>query len=152
MKIWEDFKAFAFKGNVMDLAVAVIIGGAFGKIITSLVSDIIMPLVSLLTGQANFTHLFYAFDGQYYPTAEAAAEAGIGVLQYGVFIQNIVDFFIIACAIFLAIRVLSKAKRKPAPEPEAPAPRLCPFCWGEIHAEAVRCPHCTSQLTEASQA
>jgi len=148
MKIWQEFKEFAFKGNVIDLAVAVIIGGAFGKIVTSLVNDLIMPIVSLLMGKANFANLFYAFDGKEYPTAAAAAEAGVGVLNYGAFIQNIIDFLIIAFFIFLTVKLVNKTKKKPAPQPEAPKPRLCPYCKTEIPQEATRCPHCTSQLTE----
>ncbi len=148
MKIWQDFKEFAFKGNVVDLAVAVVIGAAFGKIVTSLVNDIIMPIVSLLIGKVNFSNLFFAFDGKHYPTAAAAAEAGVGVLNYGSFIQNIVDFLIIAFFIFLAVKLVNRTKKKPAPAPKAPPPRLCPYCKTEIPKEAIRCPHCTSQLTE----
>ncbi len=147
MKLWEEFKAFAFKGNVIDLAVAVIIGGAFGKIVASLVSDIIMPTISLISGRVNFNNLFYAFDGNYYPTAEAAAEAGVGVLLYGAFIQNIIDFFIIAFTIMMVIKLFNKFKKSPQPQEEAESPRLCPYCKTEIHNDATRCPHCTSQLT-----
>lgn len=147
MKLWEEFKAFAFKGNVIDLAVAVIIGGAFGKIVTSLVNDLIMPLLSLLTGKVSFVNLFWALDGNHYTTAQEAADAGVAVLNYGSFIQNIVDFLIIAFSIFLMVKLLSKAKRKKEEQNPEP-PRLCPYCYTEIHKEATRCPHCTSLLTD----
>ena len=145
-KFLEDFKAFAMRGNVVDLAVAVIIGGAFGKITTSLVSDIFMPLLGVLTGGINFSGLFYALDGQKYASIEAAAEAGVGTLNYGVFIQNIIDFVLVALCMFLMVRAMNALHRK---KEEAPAPkpaRVCPFCKMEIADDATRCPHCTSEL------
>ena len=145
-KFMEDFKAFAMRGNVVDMAVGVVIGGAFGKITTSLVNDIFMPLLGMMTGGVNFSGLFYALDGQTYASAEAAAEAGVGTINYGMFIQNIVDFVLIAFCMFLVIKTMMKLKKpEPAPAP-AKAPRLCPFCKTEIHDEATRCPHCTSEL------
>ncbi|MBR5224720.1 MAG: large conductance mechanosensitive channel protein MscL [Clostridia bacterium] len=145
-KFMEDFKAFAMRGNVVDMAVGVVIGGAFGKITTSLVNDIFMPLLGLMTGGVNFGGLFYALDGQTYASAEAAAEAGVGTINYGMFIQNIVDFVLIAFCMFLVVKAMMKLKKpEPAPAP-AKAPRLCPFCKTEIHDEATRCPHCTSEL------
>ena len=145
-KFIEDFKAFAMRGNVVDMAVGVVIGGAFGKITTSLVNDIFMPLLGLLTGGVNFGGLFYALDGQQYASIEAATEAGVGTINYGMFIQNIVDFVLIAFCMFLVVKAMMKLKKpEPAPAP-AKAPRLCPFCQTEIHDEATRCPHCTSEL------
>ena len=145
-KFFEDFKAFAMRGNVIDMAVGVVIGGAFGKITTSLVNDIFMPGLGILTGGVNFGGLFYALDGNEYASIEAAAEAGVGTLNYGAFIQNIVDFLLIAFCMFLVIKFMAKMKKpEPAPAP-AKAPRLCPYCRQEIADDATRCPHCTSEL------
>ena len=145
-KFFEEFKAFAMRGNVIDMAVGVVIGGAFGKITTSLVNDIFMPLLGILTGGVNFGGLFYALDGNQYASIEAAAEAGVGTLNYGVFLQNIVDFLLIAFCMFLVIKFMAKMKKpEPAPAP-AKAPRLCPYCRQEIADDATRCPHCTSEL------
>ena len=145
-KFFEDFKAFAMRGNVIDMAVGVVIGGAFGKITTSLVNDIFMPLLGIITGGVNFGGLFYALDGNEYASIEAAAEAGVGTLNYGAFIQNIVDFLLIAFCMFLVIKFMAKMKKpEPAPAP-AKAPRLCPYCRQEIADDATRCPHCTSEL------
>lgn len=146
-KFISDFKAFIMRGNVIDLSVAVIIGGAFGKITTSLVSDIFMPLLGLITGSINLTGLFYALDGNAYATIEAANAAGVGTINYGVFLQNVIDFLIISFCVFCMIRALGKLHRK---EPEAPkkAPRLCPYCRMEIADDATRCPHCTSVIEE----
>ena len=145
-KFMEEFKAFAMRGNVVDMAVVVIIGGAFGKITTSLVNDIFMPLLGLLTGGINFGGLFYALDGNTYASVEAAAEAGVGTINYGAFMQCIIDFVLVALCMFLVIKVMNKLKKpEPAPAP-AKAPRLCPFCKTEIADDATRCPHCTSQL------
>ena len=121
----KEFKEFAMKGNVMDMAVGVIIGGAFGKIVTSLVNDVIMPVVSMATGGIDFTNLFVNLsDDAAYKTLAEAQEAGASVFPYGQFIQNIIDFLIIAFCIFLMIKGMNKVTRKkeePAPEPEAPA-------------------------------
>ena len=145
-KFFEDFKAFAMRGNVIDMAVGVVIGGAFGKITTSLVNDIFMPLLGIITGGVNFGGLFYALDGNEYASIEAATEAGVGTLNYGAFIQNIVDFLLIAFCMFLVIKFMAKMKKpEPAPAP-AKAPRLCPYCRQEIADDATRCPHCTSEL------
>ena len=145
-KFFEDFKAFAMRGNVIDMAVGVVIGSAFGKITTSLVNDIFMPLLGILTGGINFGGLFYALDGNEYASIEAATEAGVGTLNYGAFIQNIVDFVLIAFCMFLVIKFMAKMKKpEPAPAP-AKAPRLCPYCRQEIADDATRCPHCTSEL------
>ncbi|MDO5377413.1 MAG: large conductance mechanosensitive channel protein MscL [Clostridia bacterium] len=144
-KLLEDFKAFAMRGNVIDMAVGVIIGGAFGKITTSLVSDIFMPLLGVITGGINFSGLFYALDGNTYASIEAAAEAGVGTLNYGLFIQNIIDFLLIALCMFIVVRLMNRFHHE---EPETPAkePRLCPYCRSEIADDATRCPHCTSVL------
>ena len=140
-KFFEDFKAFAMRGNVIDMAVGVIIGAAFGSITTSLVNDIFMPLIGVLTGGINFGGLFIALDGGSYVSAEAAAAAGVGTINYGLFIQNIVNFILIAFCMFLVIRAMNKVYKKP----EKPK-RICPFCKSEIADDATRCPHCTSML------
>ena len=151
-KFIEDFKAFAMRGNVIDMAVGVVIGGAFGKITTSLVNDVFMPLLGILTGGINFGGLFYALDGNEYASIEAATEAGVGTLNYGTFIQNVVDFVLIAFCMFLVIKLMAKLKKpEPAPAP-AKEPRLCPYCRQEIADDATRCPHCTSQLEAEAKA
>ena len=117
----KEFKEFAVKGNVMDMAVGVIIGGAFGKIVTSLVNDVIMPLIGKLTGGVSFVDLFVNLGDGNYPTLAAAKEAGAAVFAYGQFIQNVIDFIIIAFCIFLMIKGMNKLKKKEEPAPEAPA-------------------------------
>lgn len=149
-KFFEEFKAFAMRGNVIDMAIGVVIGGAFGKITTSLVNDIFMPLLGIVTGGINFGGLFYALDGNSYASIEAAKEAGVGTLNYGVFIQCVLDFLLIALCMFIVVRMMNKMHKKPEEPAPAPVkePRLCPFCKTEIHDEATRCPHCTSVLSE----
>ncbi len=146
----EEFKAFAVKGNVVDMAVGVIIGGAFGKIVTSLVNDVVMPIVGMFMGGVDFTTLFYATDGNKYSTIDAAIEAGSGVIKYGTFINQIIDFLIIAIIVFIMLKVITGLKNKPAEapaeEPAAPTTKVCPFCKTEINIDATRCPHCTSEL------
>ncbi len=143
MSFFEEFKKFAMRGNVVDMAVGVIIGGAFGKIVTGFVNDIIMPPIGLLTGGVNFADLFISLNGQQYATLEAAKKAGAPVIAYGTFINTIIDFLIVAFVIFLFITQMNKMK---APEAPAPEPRLCPYCKSPIADDATRCPHCTSQL------
>lgn len=147
-KFFEEFKAFAMRGNVVDMAIGVIIGGAFGKITTSLVNDIFMPLLGLVTGGVNFGGLFYALDGNQYVSLEAAAEAGVGTINYGAFVQYVIDFILVAFCMFLVIKLMNGLKKKaeePAPAPEK-EPRLCPYCRMEIADDATRCGHCTSVL------
>lgn len=145
----KEFKQFALQGNVMDLAVGVIIGSAFGKIVTSFVNDILMPPLGLLLGQVNFTDLYLVIKGQVpasTPLSEAAKISGVVTWNYGSFINAVVDFAIIAFVIFLMIRFINRLKTPvPAPVP-APATKTCPYCATEIPIPAKRCPHCTSQL------
>ena len=136
-KIWKEFKDFAFKGNVIDMAVGVMIGSAFSKIVTSLVNDIFMPLLSVLTGSVSFTDMAIKLG-----EGEEAAK-----FAYGNFIQTVVDFLLIAVCIFLFVKLITKLRKKPEEAPKEPA-RLCPFCKTEIHKEATRCPHCTSELSK----
>lgn len=145
-KFLDGFKKFALKGNVLDLAVGVMIGGAFNKIVTSLVNDLFMPLLSLITGQVNLSGAFLALDGQHYASADAAKEAGVAVFNYGEFLNTVIDFLFMALVIYLFVRTITRLMPKPEPEPPKPEPRRCPYCKGEIHAEATRCPHCTTPL------
>lgn len=140
----QEFKEFISKGNVMDMAVGVIIGGAFGKIVTSLVNDVIMPLIGILTGGVNFSDRFVNLSGTEYPTIAAAEEAGAAILKYGAFIQNIIDFLIIAFVIFIVIKQINRFKREEEPAPATT--KECPFCKSDVPIEATRCPHCTSEL------
>ena len=140
--MWKDFKEFAMRGNVIDLAIAVIIGGAFGKIITSMVDDIIMPLIGLISGNVNFTNLFITLGDGSFSTLEEAQKAGVATLNYGLFLNNIIDFLIIVFSIFIVIRQISKLKRKEEPAPVTE--KTCKYCFSTIHIDATRCPHCTS--------
>ncbi len=143
----KEFKEFALRGNVMDLAVGVIIGGAFGKIVTSFVNDILMPPFGLLLGQVNFINLYLVIRGQVpagTPLSEAQAMAGVVTWNYGSFINSVVDFTLITFAIFLVIRAVNRM-RKIVPIVE-PTTKTCPQCATEIPVKAKRCPHCTSQV------
>ncbi|MDO5301169.1 MAG: large conductance mechanosensitive channel protein MscL [Tissierellia bacterium] len=142
---WSDFKAFISQGNILDLAIGVIIGGAFGKIVTSFVNDILMPLIGLLLGGVDFTSRFVALNGQDYPSLAAAQEAGASVLTYGTFIQTVIDFLIIALVLFVVLKQMTKFQSRFKKEEEATT-KTCPFCKSDIDINATRCPHCTSQL------
>ena len=146
-KTMQEFRGFIAQGNVIDMAIGVIIGGAFGKIVASLVDDIIMPLVGLLIGGIDFSNLYVALDGKSYPNIEAAKEA-TAVLAYGSFIQNIVNFLIIAFVILITLKkILAMPKRFKKEEVAEPTTKTCPYCLSEVPLKASRCPHCTSQLT-----
>lgn len=147
--MWKEFKEFALRGNVIDLAVGIIIGGAFGKVVSSLVNDIIMPPIGLLLGKINFSDLFLDLSGTHPASLSAARDAGIPVLAYGSFIQSLVDFLIVAFAIFLLVRGVNRLralKPEPAAVPAEPTTKECPYCLSTIPLKATRCPHCTSQL------
>jgi large conductance mechanosensitive channel len=143
----KEFKEFAMRGNVLDMAVGIIIGAAFGKIISSLVNDVLMPPIGLLLGKVDFSSLFIDLSGQPHASLAAAKAAGAATINYGVFLNSILDFVIVAFAIFLLIRQVNRFKREPAPA--APTTKDCPFCASSIPLKAVRCPHCTSQLQAA---
>ena len=145
--MWKEFKSFAMKGNVIDLAIGVIIGGAFGKIVTSMVNDIIMPLLGLVLGKIDFSNLFFAFGEGNFATLEEAKAAGVPTLNYGLFINNVIDFLIIAFSIFIVIKQINRFTRKKE-EPAPATTKQCPYCISDIPLEATRCPHCTSKLTE----
>lgn len=145
-----EFKAFIMRGNVIDLAVGVIIGGAFQKIVNSLVNDIVMPLISLLTGGIDFSNWFLVLGEGEFATAAAAKEAGVATLNYGTFLSTALDFLIMAFVIFLIIkainRVSEKLKKETPEEPAAPTTKVCPYCKSEIDIAATKCPHCTSEV------
>lgn len=140
----KEFRAFVMKGNVLDLAVAVIIGAAFGAIVTSMVNDVIMPPIGLALGHMDFKDLFISLSGQSYATLALAKAAGAPVIAYGQFLNTIVNFLIIAFVVFLVVRTANRLKREPAP-PD-PTTKACRFCFEAIPIPATRCPHCTSQL------
>jgi len=142
--MFKEFKEFAMRGNVLDLAIGIVIGAAFGKIITSFVSDILMPPIGLLFGKADFSNLFINLSGGHYDTLQAAKEAGAATINYGLFLGAVIDFLIVAFAIFLVVRGINRMKRKPA-EP-TPTTMECAFCLSSIPLKATRCPHCTSEL------
>lgn len=145
----EEFKKFIMRGNVMDLAVGVIIGGAFQAIINSLVNDVIMPLIGLITGGIDFSNLFIQLSGEKYATLAEAQAAGVAVFAYGNFITAVLNFLIIAFVIFLLVKGMNRlAEGKKKDVKEEPTTKTCPFCQSEISIKATRCPHCTSVLEE----
>jgi large conductance mechanosensitive channel len=143
----KEFKEFAMRGSVLDMAVGIVIGAAFGGIVTSFVNDILMPPIGLLLGRVDFTNLFLNLKGQY-PTVAAAKAAGAATLNYGIFMNTVINFLIVAFAIFLLVRQVNRLFPKPAPAP-APAVKECKFCFSSIPQQATRCPHCTSVLAGA---
>jgi large conductance mechanosensitive channel len=141
----KEFKEFAVKGNVIDMAVGIIIGAAFGKIVTSFVNDILMPPIGRAIGKMDFTNLFINLSGQDYATLAEAKKAGAATINYGLFLNTMIDFLIVAFALFLLIRQINRLKRE---EPAAaPTVKECSYCFSSIPVKAVRCPHCTSELT-----
>lgn len=146
----KEFKEFITRGNVIDLAVGVIIGGAFQAIVKSLVDDLVMPFISLLTGGMDFSNWFISLDGNEYETIEAATEAGAAVFNYGNFISAVINFLIMAFVIFCFVKLINNVRnigKKPEEEvEEAPTTKECPYCKSEISIEAVKCPHCTSDI------
>ncbi|MBO7611210.1 MAG: large-conductance mechanosensitive channel protein MscL [Elusimicrobia bacterium] len=148
---FNEFKKFIARGNVMDMAVGIIIGAAFTKIVNSLVADIIMPPIGLLLGDIDFTNWFVVLkDGAEtaapYASLEAAKAAGAVTMNIGFFINSIISFLIVAFAIFIVIKAINKMKEKPAPAPAAPTTKQCPYCFSEININATKCPHCTSDI------
>src|SRR5271170_333151 len=142
--MFSEFKKFAMKGNVLDMAVGIIIGAAFGKIITSLVTDVMMPPVGLVLGHVDFSSLFLNISGKSYDSLAAAKAAGAATINYGMFLNSVIDFLIVALVIFLIIRQVNKWQ-KPAPA-AAPTTKECPYCASTIPLKATRCPNCTSEL------
>jgi len=145
--MFKEFKEFAMRGNVLDMAVGIVIGAAFGGIVTSFVNDMLMPPIGLLLGRVDFSNLFINLKGNY-PSVAAAKAAGAATLNYGMFMNTVINFLIVAFAIFLLLRYVNRLFPKPVPAP-APAVKSCKFCFSSIPAQATRCPHCTSDLKTA---
>ncbi len=145
----KEFKDFAMRGNVVDMAVGIIIGAAFGKIVSSLVNDIIMPPIGVLLGGVDFSEIFINLSGGTYDSLTAAQQAGAATINVGVFINTVLDFIIVAFAIFMVIRAMNKLKRKEEAPAPAPTTKDCPHCLSSIPIKATRCAHCTSQVAPA---
>jgi len=146
--MFKEFKEFIRRGNVMDLAVGFIMGAAFGKIVTSVINDILMPPIGLLLGKVDFASLYINLSGKTFETLKQAKDAGAATLNYGLFLNTVFEFLIIAIAIFVVVKQINRLKSKPAPAPAVPTTKECPFCVTAIPIKAVRCPACTSNLTK----
>lgn len=144
----KEFKEFIVKGNVMDMAVGIIIGAAFGKIVTSLVEDVIMPPIGFLLGKIDFSNLYINLSGQPWDSLDAAMAAGAPVIRYGIFLNQTISFIIVAFAVFMMIKAVNKLRKQEETAEEA-TEKTCPFCQTDIPIAAVRCPHCTSELDAA---
>jgi large conductance mechanosensitive channel len=145
----KEFKEFAMRGNVLDMAVGIIIGAAFGQVVNSFVQDVLMPPIGRLVGHVDFSNLFLNLSGKEYDSIAAAKAAGAATLNYGVFLNTIINFLIIAFAVFLLLRQVNRFMPKPAPAPTPAAMRDCPYCLNSVPAKATRCAHCTSELRPA---
>ena len=145
----KEFKEFAMRGNVLDMAVGITIGAAFGKIISSFVADVLMPPIGLLLGNVDFSNLFVTLSGATFKTLEEARKAGAVTINYGVFLNTVLDFLIVAFAIFLLIKQVNRLKREEVAPPAAPTTKDCPFCLTAVPIKAVKCAHCTSELRTA---
>jgi large conductance mechanosensitive channel len=143
----KEFKEFAMRGNVLDMAVGLIMGAAFGKIVNSFVGDVLMPPIGLLLGKVDFSNLFLNLSGKVFNSVAEAKAAGAATLNYGIFINAVIDFVIVAFAIFLLVRQVNRLKRAEAPA--APTTKPCPYCLSSIALKATRCPQCTSELKAA---
>ena len=151
----KEFRDFAMKGNVMDMAVGIIIGGAFGKIVSSLVNDVIMPPIGMLLGKVDFSNLFINLSGEHYASLADAKAAGAATVNYGLFLNTVIDFVIVAFAIFLMVKWVNKRRaaaeareKKPQVAPAAPTTKECPYCLSVIPMKAIRCAHCTADLSD----
>jgi large conductance mechanosensitive channel len=142
----KEFKEFAMRGNVLDMAIGIVIGAAFGKIVTSFVSDILMPPLGLLLGKTDFSSLFINLSEKSFATLAEAKAAGAATVNYGIFLNTIIDFLIVAFAIFLLVRQVNRFQRKPEPAPVTPTTKECPQCLSVIPLRALRCAHCTAEL------
>jgi len=149
-KYMDEFKAFAMRGNVLDLAIGIIIGAAFGDIVKSLVNDIIMPPIGMILGSVDFSSLYINLTSDHYNSLAEAQAAGAATINYGAFINTIINFVIIAFVIFLLVKQINRLMPKPAAAPAAPTTKECPFCHTDIPLAATRCPHCTSHLEETA--
>jgi large conductance mechanosensitive channel len=148
--MFKEFKEFIMRGSVVDLAVAVVIGAAFGKIVSSLVNDVLMPPIGLILGNVDFSNLFVNLSSTSYKSLAEAKAAGTATVNYGVFLNAVVDFIIVAFVIFLLVRAVNRMKRlQAAPAPAVPITKDCTYCFSSIPIKATRCPHCTSELKAA---
>ena len=145
--MFKEFKEFALRGNVMDMAIGIILGGAFGKIVSSFVKDVLMPPLGLVLGNVNFADLFLDLSHKGYATLAAAREAGAPVIAYGTFLNTVIDFVLIALAIFLVVKQINRMKREEEASPAEPTTKQCPYCLMEIPIGATRCGHCTAELS-----
>jgi len=146
--MWKEFKEFILRGNVVDMAVGIIIGAAFGQIVKSFVNDILMPPLGLLVGRVDFSNLFITLSGGHYTTLAEAQAAGAVTLNYGLFLNNIVNFLVVGFVIFLFIRQVNRMKREEEAPAAEPTTKTCPYCFSTIPIQATRCPYCTSVLEE----
>ena len=146
----KEFKEFAVRGNVLDMAIGIILGVAFGKIVTSFVEDVLMPPLGLLIGKVDFANLFLSLTDKHFDSVAAAKAAGAPTLNYGIFINNVLNFIIVAFVIFLLVRQVNRMKRQPAPAP--PSTRECPYCCAAIPLKATRCGSCTSEVPKLATA
>ena len=142
----KEFKEFIMRGNVLDMAIGIVIGGAFGKIVTSLVNDILMPFIGLILGGVDFANLFINLSGKPYASLADAKAAGAATINYGLFLNTVIDFVIVAFVIFLLIRAVNRMRREQEAAPAAPTTKECPYCLSSIPIKATRCANCTSQL------
>ena len=142
----EEFKKFAMRGNVVDLAVGIIIGGAFGKIVSSFVADILMPPLGKIMGKVDFTNLFIDLSGTGYTSLAEAKKAGAATINYGLFINSVVSFVIVAFCVFLLVRAMNRMRREEAAPPAEPTTKDCPHCFSSIAIKATRCPQCTAEI------
>lgn len=142
----KEFKKFALRGNMIDLAVGIIIGGAFNSIVNSLVNDIVMPLLGVFTKNINFSDWFIALDGVDYGSLAKAEEEGAAVVKYGLFLSNILNFIIMAFVVFMIVRWINKLRKPEAPA--APTTKKCPYCFSDIHLDATKCSHCTADVSK----
>ena len=145
----KEFKEFAMRGSVLDMAVGIIIGAAFGKIVTSFVKDILMPPIGLALGRVDFSNLFITLSSQTYATLAEAEKAGAPTINYGVFLNTVIDFVIVAFAIYLLVRQVNRLKRKEEATPPPVTTKECPRCFSAIHVKADKCPQCTAELKAA---
>jgi len=142
----KEFKDFAMRGNVFDMAIGIIIGAAFGAIVTSFVDDLLMPPIGMLLGGVDFTNLFISLDGQQYASLAEAQLVGAATINYGLFLSTVIDFLIVAFFIFLLVRQINRLKAEPEKAPAEPTTKDCPYCATEIPIQATRCPYCTSEI------
>jgi len=145
--MWKEFKAFILKGNVVDLAVGIIIGVAFGRVVDSLVNDVIMPPIGLALGRVDFANLYINLSGQAVTSVADAKKAGQAVIAYGLFVNTTISFLIVAFVVFLLVRAVNEMRKEPE---KTTATKPCPYCYSTIDLKATRCPNCTSQLPAAA--